>query len=278
MSQQQPRRDNPFRAFGDAVYLSESWTRESPSERQIESFLENLRRFQFYQCYWDGGCCGPEGSMRFLSGADSFLWTAEPYCRKQKVPMKFRAWVRNHRGGDPVARFGRPAVVRNMLHTIAFYKMFDGLHFDYELTDLDDAEGFWKLVEGVSTEQPHFQNSILCRLQWLDTAGFVEALATKVHDLEFPLFGSGLYGSEYVQWCEDTTKLLLTRVPLPNLVLTVPCFPPPDADAPHETLEEAIRGVKQACGLKGARLRLAFYREGLATDEHWQVFAEDWAF
>ena len=79
-----------------------------PSERQIEAFLNQLAQFQFYHCYWDGGCCGSEGSMKFLSGADSFLWTAEPYCRKHKIPMKFRAWLRNHNDGDPVARFGPP--------------------------------------------------------------------------------------------------------------------------------------------------------------------------
>lgn len=274
----QPRRDNPFRAFGDAVYLSETWSVDLPPEREIVAMLDTLRRHQFYLGYWDAGACDPEGHIRFPGSADPFIWTVNPWATRQKYSMKFRAWLRNHEMGDVVAPLGHPTVQRNFLHTIGFFGSFSGLHLDAELTSLEDAEGLWTVVQGVATQYPIFKNSILCRLHWLEMEGFVEALATQAQDLEFPLFGSGLHGEDYLQWCEDTTRRLLARVPPASLILTVPAFPPPNPRAPHETLHEAIQGIKQACGLNGSRLRIALYREGLATKEQWQTLAKEWVY
>jgi hypothetical protein len=273
------RRSNPFRAFGDAVYLSDHWTRDMPGDRQIQALLGRLRQHQFYQCYWDAGSIEPDGTIRFSPGADSFVCAAEPWCLRQKYPMKFKAWLRNHVDGQAVASLEDPHVIQNVCHYLGYYKMFDGVHFDVELNSVQSAEGFWHLVEAAQRQYSQFSFSVVGRLHWLRWEGFVEALATKLRDVEFPLFGSGLDGNDYLHWCEEQTGLLLSRVAPQHLILTVPAYHAP-VDEYHdaESLPEAIRGIKLALGRKGVRMRLALYREGLANDDDWQGFLDQWVF
>lgn len=270
-------RSNPYRAFGDAIYLSSRWTRGNPGARDIAQLMGRLAGHHVYQCYCDAGCLERDGVFKFDTGFDTFVWSAENWCRENKAQMKYKAWVQNHRKGTRTARIGNRSVTRNVLQRLSFYKMCDGLHFDFKLEGEEDAQGLLSLVEETRRDFPALKLSVVAQPSWLEWESVFDRLSARVKDIEVPLFGSGLGGKPYVDWCAQTTERFLQKVPAENLILTVPFYPPDESSPSQELLEEALQGVKQGIGFLPASVRLALYREGLGEDEDWEIYAADWA-
>lgn len=272
-------RGNPYRAFGDAVYLSEYWSAGAPSRREIDKLLTTFRKMRVYQCYFDAGDLSSTGLLKFPDQADHFMWDADAFCQRENYPMKFVAWVRNARENMGGADLRSEVVVRNFFYGLKYLSMFKGVHLDFEFWAEEQGPPFLKMIESIRKDFPTLSISVLARRPWMQWRGFAERLVRLVGDIEVCLYDSAREGESYAMWCSQQIQSLVDLLGYERLIVTVPAFHQYDErHGPGETVTHALRGMKH--GLKArapARVRVAVYREGLATQEDWTAFRSEWA-
>lgn len=268
---------NPYRAFGDCVYLSDYWSFEAPSAREVEKLLMDLKRHQIYQCYYSVGMLAPDGTFKYPDSAESFMWEADGWCAKQKYPMKFVAWLRKGRE-TPAADLRSQPVMRNLMYCLKFLQMFKGVHFDFEFWAEEQGSHFARFLELVRRDYPTMAVSVLARRSWFKWRGFADRIKPLVGDVEVNLFDSAREGPEYETWCGQQVDALITMLGHERLVLTVPAFHDvTERHRPGEHMRAALRGIKSGVARHhGARVRVAVYQEGTATPDDWQTFNKEW--
>lgn len=268
------RRTNPHRAFGDAIYLSEYWSREASSSKEIAALLVELKKHQIFQCYFDVGSALTDGSVKYPEHAETFMWEADEWCGKNHYPMKFVAWLR--RGS---ADLRSDAVIRNLTYCMKYLQAFKGVHLDFELDGEEQGPHFTRLLEVLRRDHPQYAFSVLAQRGWLKWRGFAQRLGQLAGDVEVGLFDSGKEGETYALWCQQQVAGLVGQLSLERLLLGVPAFTDySDRHRKGETLVAALHGLK--AGLRGhgaARVRVAIYREGQCSREDWRAFDREWA-
>lgn len=270
------RRANPYRAFGDAVYLSDYWSYGAPSASEIDHLLTTLKRHQIYQCYYSVGMLAADGSFKYPDSGESFMWEADGWCAKQRYPMKFVAWLRKTR--EATADLRSQNVMRNLTYCLKFVTMFKGVHLDFEFWAEEQGSHFARLLELVRRDYPTMTLSVLARRSWLKWRGYAERLKGMVGDIEVNLFDSAREGPEYEIWCSQQVDSLITNLGHERLLLTVPAFHElSERHRAKETMQHALKGIKLGVSRHhGARVRVSVYRDGDATPDDWKAFDREW--
>src|SRR5688500_6993700 len=132
------RRSNPYRAFGDVLYLSDYWSTGVPSAHEIDNLLHDMKRHPLYQCNFDIGCVGTDGTIELPDTIDNFIWECDEWSTKTHYPVRVAAWVRNGAGAD----LRSEVVMQRLVRQMEKLKPFKTIHFDFE---------FWAEEQG-----PHF--------------------------------------------------------------------------------------------------------------------------
>jgi len=272
-------KSNSCRAFGDAVYLSDYWSEGAPSAREIENLLVRLHKFKIYQCYYSIGQIAGDGSFKYPEQAESFMWEADGFCQRKKYPMKFVAWLRNAREGKANVDLRSEAVLRNLSYCMRYLTMFKGVHLDFEFWAEEQGGHFGRLLEIVKRDYPNYSISVLARRPWLKWRGFAERITRLVGDVEVNVYDSGREGEAYAMWCSQQADRLINLLGNERLIVTVPAFhTPSERHPPGETLMAALRGLRHGIRQHApARVRVALYREGEATEQDWKTFRSEWA-
>lgn len=269
-------RTNAHRAFGDALHLSAQWSDGTASKHDVQAFLDRMKRHGFYQLNVDGGEVADDGTLRFPRGADGFLWEVQEWSQRNKQPMKVMACVRNRRASGTV-RLSAPGIVRNLLYCFDFFRPFKGFLLDLQVEDADDESALIEVLRALSSTYSEHTLGVRGQASWLQHPERIRRVLRFAQDLEIPLMDSGQARGLYATWCEAQAALALRVVGGKHLVLGVPARTLESGS--KESLESALTGVRRCLQVQAPhRSRLSLWREDLASDEDWRVFARDWAF
>ncbi|NDD29978.1 MAG: hypothetical protein EB084_17115 [Proteobacteria bacterium] len=266
-------RGNPSRAFGHGVYLSPAWS-DGASRHQYAPFFAQMRRLSAYKLLFDCGEAADDGAVRFSRAGEDFVTEAERWGREQKHPFACTAWVRLT-SPDGQCRVLSRAFVRNLTYSLRFFQMFSAVMIDPGVEPPEEDGALLELVRAVRRECPAQALGVRLRVPWLDRRALVRGLTETCADVEVSLQGASQSSVKYAQWCERSTKAAMELVGAKALLLGLPATSLDNG--PPESLESALRGVRRGMeAYAPERVRVLLYREGLASDADWKIFARDW--